>query len=130
MKKVFFMLLAVMAVAFTSCKVDNANVTVSVKDTTGAAVADRYVFYIDQASYIAGSVLPPTPTELLTGLDESGWAVAETNAQGIVKLQIALGVAKAKYYFEVYDLGSNQWKEKVVELVRGQNEQVDIVVNK
>ena len=130
MKKVFFMLLAVMAIAFTGCKVDNAKVTVSVKDTAGYPVANRYVFYIDKASYIAGAVLPATPTELITGLDESGWEVVETNNSGVVTFNIAMAVTKAKYYFVVYDLGSNQWKEKEVELVRGQNEQIDFVVNK
>jgi len=130
MKKVFFMLLAVMAVAFTGCKVDDATVTVSVENTAGYPVANRYVFYIDKASYIAGAVLPATPTELITGLDESGWEYAETNAQGTVTLKIAMGVAKAKYYFEVFDLGSNQWVEKEIELQRGKNADIEFVVNK
>ena len=130
MKKVFFMLLAVMAVAFTGCKVDNATVSVSVKDTAGTPLADRYVFYIDKASYIAGSVLPPTPTELLTGIDESGWEYASTNAQGTVKLQIQMAVSKASYYFITYDLGTFKWAEKEVELQRGKNDEVELVVNK
>ena len=130
MKKVFFMLLAVMAIAFTGCKVDNATVTVSVKDTAGTPLADRYVFYIDKASYIAGAVLPPTPTELITGLDESGWEYAETNAQGTVKLQIPMAVAKASFYFITYDFGANKWVEKEIELQRGKNDAVDLVVNK
>lgn len=130
MKKVLFMLLAVMAVAFTSCKVDNATVTVSVEDTTSKPLADRYVFYIDKASYIAGSVLPPTPTELLTGLDESGWEYAETNAQGTVTLKIEMAVAKAKFYFITFDFGSNKWAEQEVELQRGKNADVKLVVNK
>ena len=130
MKKVFFMLLAVMAIAFTGCKVDDATVTVSVQDGAGTPLADRYVFYIDKASYIVGSVLPPTPTELLTGLDESGWEYAETNAQGTVKLKIEMAVAKAKFYFITFDFGTNKWVEKEVELQRGKNADVELVVNK
>ncbi|MBO4250552.1 MAG: hypothetical protein J5884_04775 [Paludibacteraceae bacterium] len=130
MKKVFFMLLAVMAIAFTGCKVEDATVTVSVENTAGYPVANRYVFYIDKASYIAGAVLPATPTELITGLDESGWEYAETNAQGTVTLKIAMAVAKAKYYFVVFDLGSNQWVEKEIELQRGKNADIEFVVNK
>ena len=130
MKKVFFMLLAVMAIAFTGCKVDDATVTVSVQDGTGYPLKDRYVFYIDQASYIVGSVLPPTPTELLTGLDESGWEYASTNAQGTVTVKIEMAVAKAKFYFITYDFGTNKWAEKEVELQRGKNADVEFVVNK
>ena len=130
MKKVFFMLLSVMAIAFTSCKIDNANVTVNVKDTAGEPVANRMVFYIDKASYIVGAVLPATPTELATGIDESGWEYVETNAAGTVSFKVLLGVSKATYYFDVFDDGSKQWVEKEVTLVRGENEQIDFVVNK
>ena len=130
MKKVLLLMLSVMAIAFTSCKTDNANVTVSVKDTAGEPVANRYVFYIDKASYIAGAFLPPTPTELMAGLDESGWAYAETNNQGAVSLQIEMAVAKAKFYFIVFDDGKKNWAEKEVELQRGQNDEIAFVVNK
>lgn len=130
MKKVVFILLSVLAIALTSCKYDNASVTVNVKDTAGAPVADRMVFYTDQASLIMDAVLPPTPEELL-GLEEgSSWSHVETNKQGTVSFQIMMGVAKLKYYFIVFDLGSNQWVEKEVTLQRGLNEQIDFEVNK
>ena len=55
MKKILFLLISVMAIAFTSCKIENATVAAHVEDTAGAPVADRYIFYIDKASYIIGS---------------------------------------------------------------------------
>lgn len=130
MKKVLFALLAVIAIAFTSCKIENAKVTLTVQDTAGAPVANRNVFYIDKASYILGAVLPPTPTELITGLDESGWEYVQTNQAGTVTFNVPMAVAHANYYFEVFDEGSNQWVEKEITLVRGQNELIEFTVNK
>ncbi|MBQ7531028.1 MAG: hypothetical protein IJT12_04920 [Paludibacteraceae bacterium] len=130
MKKLFLALLSVLAIAFTGCKIENATVTANVADTAGDPVANRYVFYIDKASYIVGAILPPSPTEILTGIDESGWSYAVTNKLGTVTFNIPMGVAKAKFYFIVFDEGSNQWVEKEVELTRGVNEEIDFVVNR
>ena len=129
MKKLFFALLSVLAIAFTSCKVDDATVTVSVKDTAGNPVANRAVFYTDQASLILGSVLPPSPTELLL-LDDESWEYVETNKQGTVTFKVLLAAAKTEFYFLVYDEGSNQWIEKDVILQRGVNDEIEFEVNK
>lgn len=129
MKKLFFALLSVLAIAFTSCKLDDATVTVSVKDKLGDPVANRAVFYTDQASLILGSVLPPSPTELLL-LDDESWEYVETNKQGTVTFKILMGVAKAQFYFLVFDEGSNQWEQKEVTLQRGLNEEIEFEVNK
>ena len=128
MKKVFFALLSVLAFAFTSCKLDNATVTVSVTDKEGSPVAFREVFYIDKASRILDVVLPPSPDELI-GIDEGSWEYVKTNKSGTVTFKILMGVAKANYYFIVFDEGSKQWVEKEVTLQRGLNEQVDLEVN-
>ena len=127
MKKVIFALFAVMAFAFTSCQ-NEATFTVSVKDTEGDPVADRYVFFKDKASMIADFVLPPTPEELLGA--ESGWSYVITNRAGVVDVTFNIGFSKATYYFYVFDNGSQQWKEKEVVLVKGQNEPIDFVVNR
>ncbi|MBR3647425.1 MAG: carboxypeptidase regulatory-like domain-containing protein [Paludibacteraceae bacterium] len=130
MKKVFFVFLSVLAIVLTSCKFENANVTVSVRDTEGAPVANRQVFYTDQASLILSVALPPSPEELLGIEETSAWEHVETNAQGTVSFQVMMGVAKLKYYFIVFDNGSKQWVQKEVTLQRGQNEQIDFEVNK
>lgn len=130
MKKILFLLISVMAIAFTSCKIENATVAAHVEDTAGAPVADRYIFYIDKASYIIGAVLPPTPTEMVSGLDESGWEYVVTNKAGNVTFNLPLAVAKANYYFIVFDEGSQNWVEKEVTIHRGQNEEISFVVNR
>ena len=132
MKKVIFAMIAVLAIAFTGCKVEDATVTVNVYDTAGTPVANRAVFYIDKASYIVGAVLPPSPTELMTGLDESGWQYVVTNKMGTVTFTIPMAVAKAKFYFLVFDEGSNQWvgANKEYELQRGKNEEINFEVNR
>ncbi|MBR6508626.1 MAG: hypothetical protein IKT19_03775 [Paludibacteraceae bacterium] len=129
MKKVFLFLLSVMAVALTSCKTDNATVTVSVMDTADEPVAKRVVFYTDKASAILESVLPPSP-EALIGLEDSSWEYAETNNQGTVTFKILMSVASAKYYFLVFDDGTKKFVDKEVTLERGKNKDVEFVVNK
>jgi len=127
MKKVFIALLAVAAIALTSCKFDNAHVTVSVIDEFELPVANRAVFYTDKASLIIGAVLPPTPEELI-GLGDSSWEYVTTNQLGYVTFDVLMGVSKMKYYFIVYDEGTRGWKEKEVELQRGKNEEIVIAV--
>ena len=128
MKKLAFVLVAMLALVCTSCKTETSKVTISVKDALGVPVANRYVIYTDEASYIIDAVLP-SPEELATDLEEC-WEIAETNVAGTVTLDITLAVAKLRYYFEVYDLGSNKWIEKDVVLHRGVNETIEFVVNK
>lgn len=129
MKKVFFAFLAVLAIAFTGCKTDNATVTVTVKDTANNPIASRAVFYTDKASLIAESVLPPTP-EALIGLDDSSWSYVETNSQGTVTFNVLMSVANLTYYFVVFDLGSNRWVQKEYNLKRGANQDIEFVLNK
>ena len=129
MKKVFFAFLAVLAIAFTGCKTDNATVTVTVKDTANNPIASRAVFYTDKASLIAESVLPPTP-EALIGLDDSSWSYVETNSQGTVTFNVMMSVANLTYYFVVFDLGSNRWVQKEYNLKRGANQDIEFVLNK
>ena len=128
MKKLFFVMIAMMAIAFTGCKVETSTVTVAVEDTAGNPVANCPVIYADYASIIIGGVIP-SPDDLLLGT-ESYWNVAQTNAQGTVQIQIPLAVAKIKYCFGAYDSGTMEWKTKDVELHRGVNEEVKIVVNR
>ncbi|MBR4564861.1 MAG: hypothetical protein IKO26_10470 [Paludibacteraceae bacterium] len=129
MKKFFFACLAVMTIAFTSCKLDDATVIVTVKDKTGEPVANREIFYTDEASLVIGAVLPPSPTELI-GLDDESWAYVETNKQGTVTFKVLMGVASLKHYFIVFDEGSKEWVEKTVTLQRGLNEEIEFEVNK
>lgn len=129
MKKVLFAFLAVLAIAFSGCKSDNANVTVSVKDKANNPIASRAVFYTDKASLIAEAVLPPSPEELIGG-GESSWSYVETNSQGVVEFKVLLSVADLKYYFIVYDDGSKSWAQKEVTLKRGGKHEVEFVLNK
>ena len=130
MKKVFLFLLSVMAIALTSCKTDNATVTVSVKDTANEPVAKRVVFYTDKVSLILESVLPPTPEEMMGLEGGEAWEYAETNNQGTVEVKILMSVAKAEYYFVVFDDGTKKWVDKKVTLQRGKNAEVELKVNK
>ena len=129
MKKVFFAIMAVLAIACTGCKTDNASVTVTVKDTANNPIKDRAVFYTDKASLIAEAVLPPTP-EALIGLEDSNWAYVETNSQGTVTFNVPMSVASLTYYFVVYDLGSKSPIQKEYKLKRGANQEIEFVVNK
>ena len=128
MKKFFFVMIAMMAIAFTGCKVETSTLTVAVEDYQGAPVADRYVIYADYASIIIGGVLP-TPDDLLLGT-ESYWEVARTNAQGTVKIQIPLAVSKLKYRVNAWDSGTMEWVGQDVELHRGVNADVTLKVNR
>lgn len=128
MKKTLFILTAMLAVVFTSCEVKTSEVTVSVVDTEGNPMNNREVLYTDMASLILDAALP-SPESLVTGIPE-GWEYATTNAQGIVTLKIDLGVKKLTYYFEVFDYGSNKWVENKLELKKGENAEVEFVVNK
>ena len=126
MKKILFVLVAMLTMVFTGCKVENSKVTVSVQDTEGAPVKDCPVIYADYASIGVNFFLPsPDPTD-----EDNVWEYLETNAQGIVTKNILLAVPKLKYCFAVYDRGSNEWITKDVELVRGTNEEIEFVVNK
>jgi len=126
MKKILLVLAAMFTLVFTGCKVENSKVTVSVKDTAGAPVNNCPVFYADYASIGLNFFLPsPDPTD-----EDNIWEYAETNAQGVVTLNIPLAVPKLKYCFAVYDKGSNEWKTQDRELVRGVNEDIEFEVNK
>ncbi len=126
MKKVFFALVALLAIGLTGCKFDNAKLTISVTDTAGNPVANREVFYTDEVSSIL-SIALPSP-DVLAGEDE--WDYVVTNSQGTVKLDILLGVSKLDYYFVVYDEGARTWQDTLVTLRRGNNEEISFVVNK
>jgi len=128
MKKFFFVMIAMMAIAFTGCKVETSTVTVAVEDMSGNPVADCPVIYTDYASFILNSLIP-SPDDLLYGT-ESCWELAQTNAQGTVRLQIPLAVSKLKYRFCAYDSGILDWVGEDVELHRGQNAEVKLVVNR
>lgn len=127
MKKIAFVLVAMFAIVLTGCKTERSKVTVTVEDSLGLPVAQRYVFYADYATLITDAIAP-SPEELATGVSDV-WEVATTNAAGFVTLDISLSVAKLKYCFMVYDMGSKDWKEKTVELRRGVNEEINFVVN-
>lgn len=126
MKKLAFVLVALLTLAFTGCKVETSKVLVSVEDRVGDPIADRYVFYVDWATYILDGLLPADP---LSGISDV-WEVAQTDKTGTVTLSIPLGVSKLKYEFAVFDNGTGKWVEKTVELHRGVNEVIEFVVNK
>lgn len=118
-----------MALALTGCK-NEATISVSVKDANGAVVPNRYVFYTSQAAAVAENVLPPTPEELL-GLGSSTWSYVITNNSGVADITFDMGVAKATYYFCVYDYGtSDSWKTVSKQLRKGKNDPIDIKVVK
>lgn len=127
MKKIAFVLVAMFAIVLTGCKTERSKVTVTVEDSLGLPVAQRYVFYADYATLITDAIAP-SPEELATGVSDV-WEVATTNAAGFVTLDISLSVSKLKYSFMVYDMGTKEWKEKTVELRRGVNEEINFVVN-
>ena len=128
MKKILFVMVAMLTMVFTGCKIENSKVTVSVKDTAGVPVNNCPVIYADYASIIIGAVIP-SPEQLITDTEDC-WEYASTNAQGYVNVNILLAFPKVKYCFAVYDRGSNEWITKDVELVRGTNEEIEFVVNK
>ena len=128
MKKIAFVLVALMTLALTGCKTETSKVSIYVEDSLGLPVANRYVFYADYASIVISEVLPSP--EALALETEDCWEVASTNAVGVVNLNIPLAVAKLKYRFIVYDAGSNDWVINDVELQRGKNEDITFKVNK
>ena len=128
MKKILFALLAVLTLVLTGCKIDNAKVTVSVKDTAGNPVADRYVFYTDKISAITDLVLP-SPEAMLEG-DDGTWQYGSTNAQGTVTFNIIMVVPSLTYEFVVYDLGNGDPIIKEVKVKRGEANEVEFEVNK
>ena len=128
MKKFAFILVALLTLAFTGCKVENSKVTVVVEDEAGAPVANCPIIYADLASIIIDAALP-SPEELITDTQDC-WEYAETNNYGQVTINITLAVSKMNYCFMAYDRGSNTWVDKIVELRRGVNEEISFVVNK
>ena len=128
MKKLAFVLVALLTLAFTGCKVETSKVTVAVTDKAGVPLADRYVFYADVVSATIEE-LAPSPQSLITDTSDA-WEVASTNAQGTVEFNIHLGVSKVNYYFMTYDYGKLDWEIKTVEMHRGKNEDIVLVINK
>lgn len=128
MKKAILLCLAAVALMFTfqSCKVETSKVTVYVEDQLGMPVANRYVLYTDLASTIIDTAIPD-PTDPL-GVD--GYSYAQTNTAGYVTINIELAVKSLKYYFYVYDDGSKEWKEQSITLKRGENAELEFVVNR
>ena len=129
MKKLFFVLLSVMAVALTGCKFDNATVTVTVMDKYEDPVPNRYVLYQDKVSAILDLVGPLTPEEIVEGVEDSNWDYVKTDKYGTVTFQIVMGVSSLNYYFYVYDEGAKKWLSKEVSVKRGGTTEVDFVVN-
>ena len=78
MKKVFFAIMAVLAIACTGCKTDNASVTVTIKDKANNPIKDRAVFYTDKASLIAEAVLPPTQRHSSDWMTATGLILKQT----------------------------------------------------
>ncbi len=128
MKKVALVLVALLTIVFTGCKSEKSNITVIVEDEMGAPIANRHVFYVDEASCIIDELLP-SPDAMITNVNDS-WEVAQTNAYGKVTFKISMSVDKMKYYFEVFDEGSNQWQEQKLDLLRGKDETIKFVVNR
>ena len=131
MKKVLFTLVAMVALVFTGCKVENANVTVTVEDEMGLPVPSRYVFYCDWASAIL-DVIAPSPEELLLPGSDNSWEYESTNAMGVATIKIPMAVSKMKYRFIVFEEGSSTstYQAQDVEIHRGQNEEIKFVVKK
>lgn len=129
MKKVLLVLVAMLTLVFTGCKIENSTITVAVEDTAGMPVSGHYVFYADYASIVIDAVLP-SPDELVSGVEEY-WEYEKTNAQGVATITIPMGVSKMKYRFMVYDAGSSAepWKYKDVDVQRGVNEEVKLVIS-
>ena len=125
MKKLFFAMLAVLAIAFTGCKVGNAKVSIYVEDKDGMPDAKCYVFYVSKAAYILDAVLPPSPEELIGAEDYSTWKYVVTDNAGTAKVDVPLSVSKANYYFVAFDEINQKWETKEVTLHRGQNETVE-----
>ena len=96
MKKIAFVLVAMFAIVLTGCKTERSKVTVTVEDSLGLPVAQRYVFYADYATLISDAIAP-SPEELATGVSDV-WEVATTNAAGFVTLDISLSVSKLTIY--------------------------------
>ena len=128
MKKFALALVALLTMVFTGCKTETSTVTVNVEDTMGMPVGNRYVFYADIASVIISDIAP-SPEELINGMSDC-WEYVQTNNYGTVNINIELSVKSLKYYFLVFDLGTNKWQEKTVTLQRGVNDEITFVVNK
>ncbi|MBQ4394222.1 MAG: hypothetical protein II825_02845 [Paludibacteraceae bacterium] len=129
MKKILLVLVAMLTMVFTGCKIENSTITVAVEDTAGTPVSGQYVFYADYASIIVDAVLP-SPDELISGVEDY-WEYEKTNAQGVATITIPMAVSKMKYRFMVYDAGSSSdpWKYKDVEVHRGVNDEVKLVIS-
>lgn len=126
MKKLAFVLVAMLTLALTGCKTETSTVTVYVEDSMGLPVAQRAVFYADWASIIIGEVLP-SPEELIAGGSDV-YDYAVTNALGVATIKIPLSVSKLKFQFLVWDNGTRGYKDKTVEIHRGVNEEIEFKV--
>ena len=126
MRRLLCIAVACLAVVlcFNSCKLDTAELTVSVMDNSGIPVADRTVYYTNKAALYA-SLIAPDPIftdDAIHGLDS-----LSTNAQGLVIKPI---LANLTYVFYVRDEGLNEWIVKSVKAKKDEQAIVEFVVNK
>ena len=126
MKKFALVLLAMLTLAMTGCKVEKSKVTVYVQDSLELPVANRAVIYADLATVIIGGLIP-SPEEMISG-ETDVWNYAETNALGFVEIPISLAVSKIDYEFAVWDNGKKDWVTQIVKLERGVNKDIEFTV--
>ena len=128
MKKILFAIAAclTLALGFTSCKVETAELTLAVTDYDGYPIADRKIYWTTEASVYA-SLIAPAPDAPLRDddIDDLDWL--ETNAQGIVRETI---LANLTYVYFVKDEGSSNWQTKTVKAKGGDKLEVTFKVNK
>lgn len=129
MKKILLVLVAMLTMVFTGCKIENSTITVAVEDKAGAPISGQYVFYADYASIVIDAIAP-SPDELISGVEDY-WEYEKTDAQGVAHITIPMAVSKMKYRFMVYDGGSSSepWVYKDVEVHRGVNDEVKLVIS-
>lgn len=129
MKKILLVLVAMLTMVFTGCKIENSTITVAVEDTAGTPVSGQYVFYADYAT-IGLNYVFPSPDELISGVEDY-WEYKKTDAQGVAKITIPMALSKMTYRFAVYDEGSSSepWVYKDVEVHRGVNDEVKLVIS-
>lgn len=130
MKKSLFLFVAVMvATLFSACKVDTADVRVTVYDQDTVPVANRKVYAIDLATAII-DVVAPAPEEPFCDDNGVEYEHRTTNAQGTTTFTFTLLTKSLRYMFYVPDLGTESWVSETVKVERGGKQDVVIYVNK
>jgi hypothetical protein len=130
MKKGLFIIAACLTIAFgfTSCKdFGTAEVTLSVVDYDGFPIANRKIYYTEEASFWA-SIIAPAPDAPFNSDDIDDLQWLETNAAGVVTHKI---LSNLEYgYFVLDEAVKDGYLFQSVKLKKDEKKEIVFKVNK